>query len=81
MDFLCLTGDEVRMNVQITECKRKIPCVDCDNKKCWFSGQLMADCPLYKCNRLGDLYEDCETCDLLKEHMKAIYEERSVRLE
>ena len=67
---------EVRMDIQITECKRKIPCVNCDDEKCWFSGQLIADCPLYKCDRTDDLYEDCETCDFLKEHMKAIYEDR-----
>lgn len=54
------------MNVTIHECKRENLCVDCYDGKCWHKGQLIADCPLYYCNRDGDSYEDCESCDLLK---------------
>ena len=59
------------MNIQIHECHRKNFCVDCDNEKCWHKGELIADCPLWKCNRGLDRFEDCESCELLKR----IYEE------
>ena len=33
--------------------------------------ELIADCPLWKCNRKDDLFEDCESCELLKQiHVK-----------
>jgi len=37
--------------LQISECTRDIPCVDCDNKKCMFQGKKESDCPKYKCDR------------------------------
>lgn len=55
------------MRVKIRECKRKMLCVDCDDKKCWHAGKLIADCPMHNCNRDGELYEDCESCELLKQ--------------
>lgn len=58
------------MSIKIKECKRDNLCYECDNKKCWHAGQLIADCTLYKCNREGNGYEDCESCDLLKQIIK-----------
>jgi hypothetical protein len=55
------------MKTKIEECKRDNLCVDCDNKECWFAGQAIADCPLIRCNRKGERYEDCESCELLKQ--------------
>jgi len=55
------------MNFQLKECKRNNLCYECDNKKCWHAGELIADCPLWKCNRKDDLFEDCESCELLKQ--------------
>ena len=55
------------MDVQIRVCHRKNLCIDCDDKKCWHFGELIADCLLWKCNREGDQFEDCESCELLKQ--------------
>lgn len=55
------------MSMRIKECKRDNLCVDCDDKGCWFAGYAIADCPLYRCNREGEQYEDCESCELLKQ--------------
>lgn len=60
----------MEMNVQIHECHRINFCIDCDDEKCWFAGELIADCPLWKCNREGDLFEDCKSCALLKQIYK-----------
>lgn len=54
------------MKVKMSECHRNNLCVDCDNKECWFAGELISDCPLWKCNREGKMFEDCESCELLK---------------
>lgn len=56
-----------QMSLQIGKCERNNLCVDCDYKKCVFAGELIADCPLYVCNRSGEQYEDCESCELLKQ--------------
>jgi len=55
------------MSFRIKECKRDNLCVDCDDKACFFAGDSIADCPLYICNRKGEKYEDCESCELLKQ--------------
>lgn len=54
------------MHVKVSECNRNNLCVDCDDKECWHAGILIADCPLLKCNREGELFEDCESCEMLK---------------
>ena len=48
--------------VEIRDCRRKVPCVDCDNKKCWHSGKKESDCPKYKCDRPDEFKLDCEHC-------------------
>lgn len=54
-------------NYIFKECKRNNLCVDCDDKKCIFAGQLISDCPMYVCDRKGKQFENCETCELLKQ--------------
>jgi hypothetical protein len=55
----------------LRECHRNNWCVDCDNTSCLHAGQAIADCPLYRCNREPDHFEDCESCQLLKEMKEA----------
>lgn len=54
------------------ECKRTNLCIDCDNKRCIFCGKIIADCPKYTCDRPGDQFEDCETCEFIKEFQEDI---------
>lgn len=54
------------MEVKVTECTRNNLCVDCDNEECWFSGTIIADCPKYRCDRIAELFEDCESCAFIK---------------
>ena len=54
----------------ITECKRDNLCIDCDNHKCIHAGQIIADCPMWHCDREGDAFEDCESCEVLKQIWK-----------
>jgi hypothetical protein len=35
----------------------------------------MADCPKYYCDRKGELFEDCESCDFLKQFQKDMRKE------
>ena len=55
------------MTYQLKECKRHNLCIDCDEKECLLAGKLISDCPMYTCNRKGKQYEDCESCELLKQ--------------
>ena len=55
------------MTYQLKECKRHDLCIDCDEKKCLLAGKLISDCPMYKCDRKGRQYENCKTCELLKQ--------------
>lgn len=48
------------MEYKFDECVRGNLCVDCDNKRCLFSGSKIADCPKYHCD--NDRYEDCDHC-------------------
>ena len=57
--------------MDIRECTRENFCVECDNRECFHAGEKIADCPMWKCDRSGELFEDCETCDLLKELYEA----------
>ena len=53
--------------LELSECTRDNFCLECDNKKCIFCGKAIADCPKYYCDRLGEFFEDCESCTFLKE--------------
>lgn len=48
----------------ISECKKAIPCIDCDDLKCWFHGKKESDCPKYHCdNPTHDCENRCEFID------------------
>ncbi len=47
-------------------CTRQNLCVDCDEKRCIHAGKIISDCPMYKCDRPGEDFEDCETCEFIK---------------
>lgn len=52
-------------DIHIRVCRRDILCADCDDKTCWNAGRLIANCPLWICNRTGEQFENCETCELM----------------
>lgn len=60
--------------ITIQECFRNNLCIDCDNTKCGHCGQLIADCPKYRCDRPKENFEDCETCAFLKDFQKKMRE-------
>ena len=51
-------------------CKRKVLCVDCDDDACFLQGHLRSDCPKFICDRKFAEYEDCESCEFLKEYQR-----------
>ena len=53
--------------MEIKICKRNNLCVDCDNKKCLHAGDIMADCPKYRCDAPN---HDCENCEFIKQYQK-----------
>ena len=60
--------------VKIGLCYRKNLCIDCDNTRCGHCGQILADCPKYRCDRPPGFIEDCETCEFLQEYQKDMRE-------
>lgn len=55
---------ETEMN--IFECTKTVPCVDCDNTKCIFQGKKESDCPKYHCdNPTHDCEDGCGFIDEL----------------
>ena len=52
-------------DVKISQCKKKIPCIDCDDTECWHNGKKSADCPKYRCDREGEGYLNCDNCALV----------------
>lgn len=54
-------------DIHIQVCNRDILCADCDDQTCWSACQLIASCPLWRCNRQGEQFEDCETCELMQD--------------
>jgi len=61
--------------VNISECKRKNTCYDCDNQKCAFQGKKEADCPKWKCDRPDILKYDCEHCAFIDGYIEDMREE------
>ena len=57
-----------------TKCTRPNLCSDCDDATCMFSGNLIADCPKYKCDRDEQLKYDCKNCNFLKRYQKEMRE-------
>lgn len=51
--------------VEISECLRDIPCVDCDDTRCWFYGKKEADCPKYRCDRPQEFQYVCDRCGFI----------------
>ena len=51
------------------ECTKKIPCIDCDNVKCWFQGKKESDCPKYRCDRPKGFKLDCDNCEFINEYI------------
>lgn len=56
--------------LQISECTRDIPCIDCDNTKCLFQGKKESDCPKYRCDRPTHGCEHCVFIDRFIEEMR-----------
>ena len=49
-------------DIEIGICEKEIPCIDCDDSKCWHWGKKEADCPKYRCDRQGDGFLNCDNC-------------------
>jgi hypothetical protein len=54
------------------ECKRNNLCVDCENNKCTLAGKILSDCPKYKCDRKGEDFLNCETCEFIKDFQRSM---------
>lgn len=57
-------------DVKISLCKKKIPCVDCDDTECWHHGKKEADCPKYKCDRPEEYRYECDRCGFIDWYIK-----------
>lgn len=55
-----------------SECKKKIPCVDCDDTTCAFQGRKDADCPDIQCHRPERVRLDCDHCRYIDEIIENI---------
>lgn len=65
--------------MQIMSCNRKNLCVDCDDQICLCAKKIISDCPKYICDRTGEAFEDCESCEFIKkyqEEMRNYYAEK-----
>jgi hypothetical protein len=56
--------------LEMNECIEDKLCVDCEDTNCIFAKKIISDCPKYYCDREEDDYEDCETCEFIKEFQK-----------
>lgn len=54
------------MSELLRVCTFKNLCVDCDFVQCVFARKIMSDCPKYECDREGEDFEKCETCEFIK---------------
>lgn len=55
--------------LKLSECKKHILCVDCDDKNCLRHGDIRQDCPKYSCDR-PDHKDECESCEFMIEYQK-----------
>lgn len=53
--------------LQMSTCTRNNLCVDCSKLSCLFAGKIMSDCPKHHCDREHEHFEECETCDFIKQ--------------
>ena len=51
--------------LSVGECKKDIPCVDCDEAKCIFHGKKEANCPKYHCDRPDPHKYECQRCGFI----------------
>lgn len=57
--------------IEIAECTKTVPCIDCDNAKCIFQGKKESDCPKYHCdNPTHDCENKCAFIDKYIEDMR-----------
>lgn len=56
--------------LQLDTCTKDILCVDCRDTTCLHAGEIMSDCPKYKCD--NDVLLDCEHCKFIKQLTKTI---------
>ena len=67
--------------MEISECTRNIPCIDCDNTKCMFQGKKESDCPKYECDRTHQMQYDCEHCAFIDRFIEKMRGEENERLD
>lgn len=58
-------SEMIDWTARLSECKKNVPCVDCDNTHCWFRGKKESDCPKYRCDRPKESQYDCEHCEFI----------------
>lgn len=55
----------------ISKCGRNNSCRSCDDEKCRFAGDTMADCPKWTC----DNGYNCTKCEFIDSYIKVTYGE------
>lgn len=56
-------SEVIDWTARLAECKKNVPCVDCDNTRCWFRGKKESDCPKYRCD--NEKSHDCDNCEFI----------------
>ena len=55
--------------LQLSECTKNIPCIDCDEEGCIHHGVREAVCPKWKCS------DNCEECTWIDEYIEKLRKE------
>ena len=58
------------MQIEIQECKKSIPCVDCKDTSCILHGKKESDCPKYHCDRPDSLKFECNNCAFIDKYIE-----------
>jgi len=53
-----------QMTVRITICNKDSFCKDCKDEECLHAGEIIADCPKWKC----DQSTSCKTCNFIQDY-------------
>jgi hypothetical protein len=61
------------MTLKITKCHKDNFCKDCKDKECIHAGEIIADCPKWKC----DNHFKCEECNFIKEYYTSLKKEKN----